>query len=68
MTPNSIEILIHYYATKDLHPRANYSAVVEATSRFVDNGILQVFDVDRYLITEKGERLVQALCNVNIDE
>ena len=68
MTPNHIDILIHYYTTPGDHPRIDAPAVEQTIEEFVSDGILWssygsvklVNDKvtnheNKYYITEKGK-------------
>jgi hypothetical protein len=69
MTPNDINILLHFYTTPEPLPRADAPAVKEAVLSFVQREIL-VWEVEsanegtgRYRVTQKGEKLVRMLCD-----
>lgn len=44
MTPNNIEILIHYRCSDADHPRLTAPTVQEACSKFFDLGLLSIVD------------------------
>lgn len=69
MTPNDINILLHFYTTPEPLPRKNAIAVQEAVLSFIQRGIL-VWEVEsaneapgQYRVTQKGEKLVRMLCD-----
>ena len=62
MTPNDIEVLIHYHTTGTIHPRATAPAVCNSIDIFVRKGILEQRDGDIYHTTKKGTALMCALC------
>ena len=49
MTPNDLDVLIHYATLLGPHPRVEAPAVQDAITRFIEDGIM----ID-YKITEKG--------------
>lgn len=64
MTPNEIEVLIHYHVSPEPHPRVDSGAVQYALDMFVENGII-TYNGQRgyYETTDRGKALVEALCN-----
>jgi len=57
LTPNALEILIHYFVCPDPHPRFHAPAVKEAISHFLEEGILESndsLDLGTYSLTDKG--------------
>ena len=65
MTPNHLDILIHYYTAPGDHPRIDAPAVEQAVEEFVSDGILwedrdkirmgnRPSNCGKYCITEKG--------------
>lgn len=63
MTPNDIEILLHYYTTPEPHERVSAPAVIKAIKNFRQRGILEDSDNPSGLrVSEKGEKLVEMLC------
>lgn len=70
MTPNEIEVLLHYHTSPSVHPRIDAPAVRGAIEGFLKNGIFRCGENDRGLLvkalyetTDKGNALVQMLCN-----
>lgn len=59
MTPNDIDVLLHYNSSPAEHPRISAPAVKDAIHRFVRAG---VFEADTKNLTEKGRVLVEMLC------
>lgn len=66
MTPNDIEVLMHYHASPDSHPRAHAPAVQASIRMFIAEGILK--KEDSFRTTEKGEALVRMLCNTEMPQ
>jgi hypothetical protein len=70
LTPNDIEVLLHYYASGVRHPRANFPAVRDATRYFLAQGMLEPVEADdngitiRYTTTERGVAHVKQLCSL----
>ena len=62
MTPNEIEVLIHYHTSRTAHPRLNAPAVQAAVRMFEQTGIFEQ-DNGIYHTTDRGKALVQVLCN-----
>jgi hypothetical protein len=64
MTPNDIDILIHYNkGTTEPHPRAGAPAVNESIERFISVGCLEMDkETFKTSITNKGKALVRMLC------
>lgn len=67
MTPNDIEILLHYYTTPIQHERIHVLGVAKAIASFIERGIIVIREENEfgnpYEVTEKGEKLVEMLCN-----
>lgn len=65
MTPNDIEVLLHYHSSSELHPRLDAPAVQDAINMFEDNGILHKIphSFGLWHTTKRGEALVQMLCS-----
>lgn len=74
LTPNDINVLLHYYTTPVEHERVNAPEVGETVSGFLERGILREATLEEkvgttlgyggssYRVTEKGEKLVRMLC------
>lgn len=60
MTPNEIEVLIHYYVSPEDHPRINSPAVKEALRRHIKAGLLTS---DSKELTERGRFMITMLCS-----
>jgi hypothetical protein len=54
MTPNDLEILIHYYVSPAPHPREEAPAVRESVKMFLTLHVLEVVDYG-FRVTEKGQ-------------
>jgi len=65
MTPNDIEILIHYYSSPSIHPRIDAPAVTESIQEFVKNGILERGGDFGFRVTNKGRALMKLLCSTS---
>jgi hypothetical protein len=67
MTPNDIEILIHFHVSPTVHPRFDAGAVRDSIFMFVENGILELINSEGnshvYKTTKKGKALMSILCN-----
>lgn len=73
MTPAEIEVLIHFHAGAQCHPRSQAPAVIEATKRFLQEGLIEVPVAPGlmapptapgiYRTTARGKVLVEMLCN-----
>lgn len=66
MTPLEIEVLLHCFVSPDPHPRLYAPAVREAIERFVKLGCLRPIplstpEIERWIATDKGRKLVEAL-------
>lgn len=59
----TLNVLIHYHITQQVHPQANMPAVQEATHRLESQGLIE--RVDRhYETTPKGEFFLEHLLSV----
>jgi hypothetical protein len=70
MTPNDIEIILHYYTTQEPHPRKDAFAVVESTQNFINNKILEhsFNNESGYEVTPKGEAYIKLLLSIPFPE
>ena len=68
MTPNDIDVLLHYYVSQDPHPRLHAPAVREAITRFLKDGILTPAGTgdSEYDTTTRGTALVKVLCSTTL--
>ena len=67
MTPNEIEILIHYHTTLSVHPRIDAQAVIGAIERLLKQGlIIRMHGQEYYTTTLRGKAHIQQLCNLTI--
>ena len=64
MTPLQIEVLLHCATSGSPFPRADAPAVVEAIKYFLNNYLIEGSD-DYYTTTDRGEALVNLLCQVS---
>ncbi len=53
MTPNDLEVLIHYHTTPGKHPRIDAPAVVESINGFLKDGVLKRAELN-IVVTEMG--------------
>ena len=63
MTPNDIDVLLHYHVSLRLHERADAPAVEEAVQRFLRDGILE-HNGDFYDTTARGKAWVEMILRV----
>jgi len=63
MTPNDIDVLIHYYASPEKHPRVTASAVQQAIDKFVADGIFEIItsSTNGISVTEKGTYFIKMI-------
>jgi hypothetical protein len=54
MTPNDLEVLIHYYVSQAPHPREHAPAVREAVKMYLNLKVFEVVDYG-FRVTEKGQ-------------
>ena len=64
MTPNDIDVLLHYHVSPILHPRFGSTAVEEATKHFLRDGILEHAGGDYYATTARGRAWVEMILRV----
>jgi len=65
MTPNDLEILIHYYVSNEPHPRLNAPAVQHSIEKFVLDGIFKLYVIgNKTRITEKGKAWLKTILSV----
>lgn len=64
MTPNDIDVLLHYHCSGKPHERLHAPAVQEAIQWFIEEDILCVNFQGQMRTTSRGRALVETLCNV----
>lgn len=67
MTPNEIDVLLHYHTSPEAHPRASAPAVKHAIATLLSWGLLtteRAGDVRFYCTTSKGRAHVKQLCDL----
>lgn len=66
LTPNDIDVLIHFCVCPAPHERQDAPAVREAIQKFCDEGLLKHEPLNRseYSATEKGRAHLAQLCNM----
>ena len=60
LTPNGLEILIHYHVCNFQHPGSDAPAVQEAIDKFIGLGILKRI-TNQYYLTRKGKVWLQMI-------
>ena len=73
MTPNDLEILIHYYASRAVHPRAGALAVTDSIQDFIDDGMFTIMEPtdagdSGVRITSKGKAHLEQLLRLPYPE
>lgn len=69
MSPNDIDVMLHYYGSRSVHPRIDAPAVRDAIDRFLKAGLFTQSDLaDVYEVTEGGRMYVDALRAVPLPE
>ena len=63
MTPNDIDVLLHYHVSPRLHENFSAPEVMGATSRFVVDGILESHG-DSYITTDRGHAWIEMILRV----
>ncbi len=70
MTPNNIEVLLHFYTTSAPHPRRDAQAVINATQLLLEFKCIEPSpgpsERNCYRTTPLGAAWVRALCNVEM--
>lgn len=66
MTPNDIDVLLHYHVNPNPHPRIGAHAVRDSINWFVHEGIFKVLSGSLYATTDRGKALVIKLCSVDL--
>ena len=66
ITPNDLEILIHYFVSANPHPRETASAVSNAITRYINDGIFEINMTHRsgYEVTDKGKAWLKTILAV----
>lgn len=68
MTPNDIDILLHYHVSPTDHPRLHAPAVKQSISMLIHEGLLYLADNNMYATTDRGFAHVRQLCNLPFPE
>ncbi len=64
MTPNDIDVLLHYHCMATPHPRVHAPAVEETIRSFCGAQIFKISKEKKgYELTSRGEALVKMLCD-----
>jgi hypothetical protein len=69
MTPNDLDVLIHYHVSVEPHPHSTSPAVKDTTLRYVKDGVFKervipgsaAFTTSQYSLTEKGKAFLQLI-------
>lgn len=62
MTPNDIEMLIHFHVSQAPHPRASAPACAEAIERMLAAGLIEPYS-NTYKTTRRGVTHIEQLCS-----
>ena len=67
MTPNSIEILIHYHVSPTPHPRIKFPAVQDELASLFAKGLIEPHPqlADVYRTTARGDAHIKQLCELD---
>lgn len=70
MTPNDVDVLIHYAVSGTNHERAHAPAVIETTMRYLRDGIFGATDdfESGYRLTDRGEKFLQMILDTPYPE
>lgn len=69
MTPNDIEIILHYYTTPEPHPRKDFPEVIKSTNNFMNNGLISFSNgMSGYAVTPKGKAYIKLLLSIPFPE
>lgn len=73
ITPNDLDILLHYNRLREPHPRAQAPVVRDAIEGFLEHGILKPYDIrPQYHLwcqmTDRGRRWLKAILEVPYPE
>jgi hypothetical protein len=60
ITPNALDILIHYYVSPKQHPRFDAPAVQESIKEFCQKGILKQNN-ESFITTDKGKAWIEMI-------
>ena len=64
LTPNDVDVLLHYYTSDVPHKRIDVPAVRESTDSFLRYGVIyKIGASDCYSTTPLGKAYVQAICS-----
>lgn len=67
LTPNDLDVLIHFCVCPAPHERQSAPAVQESIKMFVDSGLLELscgLTRNGYIATEKGHAHLRQLCSI----
>ena len=73
LTPNDINVLLHYHTCPDSHPRISAPAIQSAVYKFIEDGILEEFNNEHHVnykirTTDRGRKFVDMLCETPYPE
>lgn len=66
MTPNDIEVILHFYCCPAPHPRIDAPAVESSIRQFIAAGLLEANPKSNsgYTVTDGGKMLIDAICDI----
>ena len=68
MSPYEVKLLLHIYSVKEPIPYKDTPLLDDTLDRFfLDNLIKPCYDQPRWYVTEKGKRLCEKICSVEIE-
>jgi hypothetical protein len=73
LTPNDIDVLLHYYVSPEPHPRHNSPAVQSTVDTFIEDGILEEVNNEHHVTykirtTDRGRKFVEMICETPYPE
>ena len=66
LTPNELDVLIHYYVSPKPHDRFDAPAVKDAINDFIDSGVIEPQGHEHFRLTEKGQAWLKAILDTPI--
>ncbi len=63
MSPSDIEFLIWCHCRAEVHPRSDAPAILDVTSRFLDEGLIEQRTEDYYHTTARGRAMISSICS-----
>jgi len=62
VTPFALTLLIHYHCSPSPYPNRHLPLVKKITDRFLQDGIIFMYEKDSYCTTKKGTDWLCAMC------